>query len=127
MSPTGETVGGLPSRVPAGRRPPLSHANRQGRRRPDQPVEDRLEQALGLVEVDRPANPENAIAEQAFGIGIPVRRPYAFPCWWSKVIGHNSPYPTVPSAFLFRLGKLGRDGRYDEAQDDQPEHPAQPT
>src|SRR5713226_5894483 len=108
----------------ASRRLPDAHPDRERRWRAHEPLVDRYEHALGLVQVDRPPHPEYAIAEQAVGFRVPVSRPDAFPRWWSKVIGHHAPNLAVPRALIFRLGQLGRDRGHEEADDGNPEQAA---
>src|SRR5438046_6611818 len=82
--------------------------------RPHQAVEQVFEQHLGLIQVHRPADPENPVAEQLLRLGIPVRRAYAFPCGRSEVVGYGAEHATMPRALGLRLGELGRDGSHHE-------------
>ena len=133
-SPTGDRPAGYrlfplaPAAAGAGgHRLARAHSDRKGRRRPHQPIESRLKQTPGLVEIDRPADTEHPIGEQAVGFRVPIRRADAFPCWGPKVIRNHAPNPTVPGSLLFRLGKLGGDCGDEEADYSQPNQPAKPT
>jgi hypothetical protein len=85
-----------------------AHPDRQRGRRAQEPIERGLEEPASLVEVHGPSNPENPIAEQTFGIRVPVGRLYAIPRWRPKVVGNDSPDLAVPRTIMLRFGQLGR-------------------
>src|ERR1700687_762083 len=78
----------------ASRRLPGAHPDRDWRRRAHEPLVGRLEQAFGLVQVDRPPDAEYAIAEQALVFRVPVSRPYALHVGGRKSYGTTP--PTLP-------------------------------
>ena len=106
---------------------PRAHSDRQRRRRSHQPLKGRLEQNLRAVEVERPTNSENAIAEQPVGLGVPVRAPDPLQCRRPEVIRDEAENPPLPSPFFLRLGQLGGDRRHHERNCRQPDRPSEPV
>jgi hypothetical protein len=113
-----------PARGAARRGLPRAHPDRERRRRAHQPIERRHEEAPGLVQVYGPPNPKNPVAEQTFGVRVPVGRSNALPRWWAKVVRNDSPHLAVPRTIMFRLGQLGRHRGDHEAHDRNPKKAA---
>jgi hypothetical protein len=100
-----------------------AHANRQRRWGSHKSLEASLEQVLRLVEIDRPSDPEDTIAEQEVGVRVPVGGADALPRWRSKVVRHDSQNPAVPGALRIGFCKLGGNCPNHESESGQPYQP----
>ena len=87
---------------------------------PHEPLEGLLEERFRPVEVDGPAHAEDTIAEQAVGLGIPVRVSNPLPGRRPEVVRHDPSDPALPGPLPGRFRQLCRNSRNDQAKRQEP-------